>query len=1238
MDTRQLDRMCATFQARLRRVLAQVGVSRIVVLALTVLPVILFIDWWVHLSSLWRLISLLLYLGALGTALWGTILRPISQKWSTRETLFYLDSVSPPDEAMRLELRELLEAEGIEELGSERGRAFATQATEQIGGFLGQARRAEAFHTERIRRWTRWTLIVLVVFVALAIPLHEYLAIGCTRLFNPFSTRRWPHRTTIALQEPDKGWTIPQMESLTVNGTVTGVRPPQVLFAYHDESTGYWIRERITVRDDGSFRYTFPEVREPLTFYVKGGDYTTDRYSVEIVRRPFLKKIVANYDSPDYAGIPPREIESGQLSGLEGTTVKLTFTASMDLDKALFILDDRKPEELKKLSPTLFEKTLILEKDGVYRVELYEEHGYREPKPEVYDISVTPDNPPEVEILSPGKDMVETCRVTVDVAFRARDDFGLNKVSFLYSVDDGKPIELSSKITGPIPQRGKTSDGRFPWSLRKMELPQSGTLRYWVRVQDVNPTGRGLVESTPYEIKLVKPSEFHLDTIEAAKRIDAEARIAWENQLNAWRLGRDWAAKGTGKEDDGIWADMKDKQSLSIRAARAMKMHLDDLTAKFTRNDMSREFMAVRLGVIAENLTKVTTSFHPAVDQGIRGAKPRTSADAVPATLKKTRATAHAKFGKDQKLALLHLERCLKKLFDWRDLQITSVRSTLLHEEQKEVLDITEEIAPPTIGSEIEDLPDEIVDRLLTLGKRQQTVLDVETELEEQLVFMKSKAAKQQRTSIEAPLSTAYAQLRGNRVNDNLKRAAKMIRNNQPYQIIKNQKAALQTLDIVRGGLVLAGQKVDKDKPIVLAMVPVETLTDVVKVGPEPGPDDEKPEPADPDAAPTRQLTAEELLAALPMGSDRLTMALNIAYELQDSANARTTYLNENSSKKEMPRYVDLKQLILLDFQGKALNAVGLASKEAKDLSPIRDMLTGTHTELTQSKQLIEKRSLKEAVQQLQADSAATIRDMTQYISVHKMIDEAAEENKRREGKDAFGREFLVRDKDLDAMLQIAGALNHASLLQGDAVRKLTRFQDHTPDTPLLKKIEGVNRERTSKQVQTVAKLMSDAAERVKTLSEDVRKKADEMGLSQLTEFKVTGFEAGSPITPEALASTKELAGLVAQGIQNIRGLLGERILTEEELLAKEPQEFKQITAEEFEAMQTAAAIRKRLAEDKSLPPEIREVMLRSLNREFPPKYKTLLSAYFASFVPTEKKTEKKTDKKTENKTENKDK
>ena len=92
------------------------------------------------------------------------------------------------------------------------------------------------------------------------------------------------------------------MEAFTLCGNVTGVVPSEVQLAYKSASTGYFIKEKLPVRDGGKIEYTFPEVREPLSFIISGGDFTTDTIDLSIVERPYLKSIAAHYTFPDYAG------------------------------------------------------------------------------------------------------------------------------------------------------------------------------------------------------------------------------------------------------------------------------------------------------------------------------------------------------------------------------------------------------------------------------------------------------------------------------------------------------------------------------------------------------------------------------------------------------------------------------------------------------------------------------------------------------------------------------------------------------------------------------------------------------------------------------------------------------------------------------------------------------------------------------------------------------------------------
>jgi hypothetical protein len=1219
-----LERLCDSFRRRLRSLVARAGVCRLVLVALLLLPPLVTLDWWLHLATPWRCLTLAVYLAALAATAWWTLLVPLARRWSNEEVLSYLDGVAPADQGMLLELYELTRAQGIQETESEIGRAMVRQSAEELAPLARQAKTSTAFARRRRGRWLAAAAAAIVLFSAAAVPLAEYLEIGCERLFNPFSTRHWPHETTIVLEEPETGWTVPQLEALPIRATVTGAVPAELVLAYRSQSTGYWIKERIPVRPDGSAAYTFPEVREPFSFYLHGGDFTTDTQRVTIVERPFLRRIVAHYEYPEYAGLPNRDLESGQLFGLEGTKVRLEFESSIPLSKVDLVMDGRE-EGLPLTTPKTCEKTLVLAADGSYEVRLYDESGFREAKPERYEIRVTPDHPPEVELLSPGQNLVATSRAAIPVAFRASDDFGLKKIEFLVQLGQAAPAPLSDRITGPLAPQGKTHQARFVWNLPKMEgLPDSGVLQYWVRAQDVNPTGRGVTETPKLQIKLVKPSEFHFDCFERAKRLEAEARIAWENQFEAWKLAAEWSGKGSGGENDPLWQELKEKQELAIRAAQAMETCLRELAEQHEQNDMAREFMAGRLGVITELLRRVSEKDHRAIAEALAQARPKTDADAAPERLKGLRTDALARCADNQKLALLCLERLLLRLFDWRDLQTTLIRTTLLHEEQGEVLGLTEQIAPKTLGWEMEDLANDVQDKLLTLGKRQRTLLDVESELEKELEFQMYRAQVQQRRTILLPLAAAYQGLRENRVNDNLKLAAGKIEINQAFQIVKNQKAALHVLNIVKGGLVQAGQKIDPEAEITLAMTPSQ----VIEVHPKPKPE----EPQQPEAAATAEtpetttLSPEDLLANLPLGSDPVTMAVNAAWEAQDMVLARTRYLAGNMGAEEMPRYVQLKQGILLEKQAAALRAVDLAVQQAEKAKAeaTGEVLRGVREEFRQSQALIEARQLAAGTQQLQADALESLEDLRRrFIPLQKAVQEAVEENKRHGGADAFNRRYLLRDKDLEQAVSVLDALNCVQILQRDVVRKVGRFVKFpAKDGPLLA-TEQANRARAAAAERQVVKGLGGLEEKLDAMSSDAANRVRGAGLRPLLALRLgpVADDVASAGKDQALAAPlQQAAEQVAEAVRSLKDLLGER--EQPPLTQKGPEEQgpKGITLEEWRRLQSPEALRERLKADTRLPAEVRQIMLRALGREFPAKYRELLGAYYASFVSEEKR------------------
>ncbi|KKL50292.1 hypothetical protein LCGC14_2306950, partial [marine sediment metagenome] len=542
----------------------------------------------------------------------------------------------------------------------------------------------------------------------------------------------------------------------------------------------------------------------------------------------------------------------------------------------------------------------------------------------------------------------------------------------------------------------------------------------------------------------------------------AEALIAWDNQLTAYELGAKWLTGGTGEPGDETWTTMTDRQQRSFVAARAMQHHLRVLSEKYTRNNMQPDFMAGRLAVIADLLNQLVTTHHLKIEQALRRARPRTSADADPASCKELRKGALTDKGAEklsardhQKMSVLASERLLRKVLDWFDLQTCIITTKLMHQQQEEVLGRTQGIAGQYIGKSILDLTDRQQEELITLGKQQKAVFDTETGLERQLSFLMERADLQRRRSIRDPLMAAFSVLRNKRVNDNLKKAYLMIANNQPSQIIQQQKDALAALKVVETGLIVAGRNVEKDPPLDLAMAVAGR-----SVFQPP-----KPTPA---TAPTTGVgetvvgvdplgVAPVGLEVLPTPETTLAEMIRKAAELADSVRGRSTYLSKNDDPKvEMPRFIRLKLRRLAEWQKMAGDQLTEASGKAKTdgSQGVRDMLGGVGREFGQSARLIAARDVSVTAQQLQADTVAALNDTLQFMALDKAVADAASENRRQGGVDPFQRKYLLRDeqadppkskkerRDLALAEKIIGELSRAHMLQRDVLRKVRRFAD----------------------------------------------------------------------------------------------------------------------------------------------------------------------------------------------------
>jgi hypothetical protein len=202
-----------------------------------------------------------------------------------------------------------------------------------------------------------------------------------------------------------------------------------------------------------------PAVRGGLALLLR---HPTRFEGAAIAHEPLIGDVRLTYIYPAYTGMPKKIIDgsTGDVVGLKGTTVVLETRTLRSARQALLLFGEL--GEAGELTASLegdrrLSVTLSLRDSGLYRVWLSpligrpvrEERGHR--------IVVEADRPPEVDIIGAADRLELQSPRPVEVAYSARDDFGLDNVDLVYRVDEGPEQRLPLRsAVGARTVQGKT--------------------------------------------------------------------------------------------------------------------------------------------------------------------------------------------------------------------------------------------------------------------------------------------------------------------------------------------------------------------------------------------------------------------------------------------------------------------------------------------------------------------------------------------------------------------------------------------------------------------------------------------------------------------------------------------------------------------------------------------------------------------------------------------------------------
>ncbi len=315
---------------------------------------------------------------------------------------------------------------------------------------------------------------------------------------------------------------VPSGTRLEVIAELAG-QPPEAVTLLYTTADRRFVEEPVVMRDTDEGRHRYRCILsgengrgllQATEYQIVAGDAQTSTFRISVVQPPSAKVTAVRYDYPEYMELEGKTDPTGHIDAWEGTAVTLTAKANMPLTSAtLQFADDaeatNKAEEipLQIIDGTTLrgEWRLKLRSDGTYphhyRIQCKNERGDTDPEPTLYNVTIRPDEPPEVTLLDPAGDIERPANAIVPLLFHARDpDFKLNYVT-LRAEQDEAPIADEVIFEGSQQEFGGTYDFR----LERLRLKSGDVVTFWIEARD-NKQPIGNRKNTPQiNIRIVEP-------------------------------------------------------------------------------------------------------------------------------------------------------------------------------------------------------------------------------------------------------------------------------------------------------------------------------------------------------------------------------------------------------------------------------------------------------------------------------------------------------------------------------------------------------------------------------------------------------------------------------------------------------------------------------------------------------------------------------------------------------------
>lgn len=495
------------------------GLAILVVLNIELVALAMFLDWWLELPWMIRLLSLVVQAGVFSVILLRYVLRPVLCLPGDEELALLVERARPEFRSRLIASMQLVQPGAVPDGASSSLVSALVDETESLARPLDFR---DIVATERLKKFGTMAVVVPLIAMAGFIAGRDTCTVLVKRVF--LSDTPVPRKTHVVVPEGNRRIGIG--DTVRLDAFVQGLIPRhgKVEVRYRSRRSQEFPLEQN--RDNRAhFLRTLENVQDSFSYRFSLGDGVSQFYEVTAVPRPTVASIECEQEFPAYTGLKPMRRVLGDLSLLAGSTLKLQVIATKDLQSAnlkLVGMEREIPLNLNVEKPRELTGQFNIPAKGLtgFQVQMLDRDRMESRDSAVYRVDIIPDKPPTARLTYPDrKEELVTRHATMLVGFEATDDFEIRKVRLKYKVDALNNGAEQSVELDLEQQRSQRLRRRHEWSIAALSptLSEGNVIEFWIEVEDNNDaTGPGITSTEHQLARIVSESEKRADLLNRA--------------------------------------------------------------------------------------------------------------------------------------------------------------------------------------------------------------------------------------------------------------------------------------------------------------------------------------------------------------------------------------------------------------------------------------------------------------------------------------------------------------------------------------------------------------------------------------------------------------------------------------------------------------------------------------------------------------------------------------------------